>query len=245
MSDPGKAEPTRLASAQVPLRQRAVRSFVRREGRMTTSQRAALDTLWSRYGVTLPEGHVDFAVAFGRSAPLVLEIGFGMGDALAMMAAADPARNYVGIEVHRPGVGHLLARLEREQLANVRVICADAAEVLQCHIADGSLDAALVFFPDPWPKKRHHKRRLVQAPFVDLLGRKLRPGGVLHLATDWEAYAQQMLEVVSQDQQFTNRAGQGHYAPRPEYRPLTKFEQRGQRLGHGIWDLIFERCPTS
>lgn len=228
-----------------PTPRRPVRSFVRREGRMTHSQRVAFEQLWSNYGVTLSHDLVDVRTAFPRAAPLVLEIGFGMGDTLATLAAADSARNYLGIEVHRPGVGRLLARLEREQIANVRVLNADAVEVLERHVADGSLDAVLVFFPDPWPKTRHRKRRLIRAPFVALLARKLRAGGVLHMATDWEDYAQQMLETVGADAAFVNRAGAGHYSARPAYRPLTKFEQRGQRLGHGIWDLVFERCVTT
>jgi len=224
---------------------RSVRSFVRREGRMTRSQRAAFETLWSRYGITLEAGMTDLRTAFPRPAPLVLEIGFGMGDSLASMAAADSERNYLGIEVHRPGVGHLLARLAREQIDNVRVVNADAVEVLEKHVVDASLDAVLVFFPDPWPKTRHHKRRLIQPVFVSLLARKLRLGGLLHLATDWQHYAEHMLDTVSRDGGFVNRAGEGHYSPRPDYRPLTKFEQRGQRLGHGIWDLLFERSATN
>lgn len=232
-------------TTELPTPRRPVRSFVRREGRMTPSQREAFETLWSHYGVTPSNELVDVRAAFPRPAPLVLEIGFGMGDTLATLAAADRERNYLGIEVHRPGIGRLLARLEREQIANVRVMNADAVEVLTSHVADGSVDAVFVFFPDPWPKTRHHKRRLIQAPFVALLARKLRAGGVLHLATDWEHYAQQMLDIVGAEAAFVNRAGAGHYSPRPAYRPLTKFEQRGQRLGHGIWDLVFERCTTT
>lgn len=212
---------------------------------MTSSQRAAFETLWSRYGIALDAEVVDARAAFSRAAPLVLEIGFGMGDTLAAVAAADTERNYLGIEVHRPGIGHLLARLEREQISNVRVINMDAVEVLEKHVVDASLEAVFVFFPDPWPKTRHHKRRLIQPPFVDLLARKLRVGGVLHLATDWQHYAEQMLATVSASSAFMNRAGEGQYSPRPTYRPLTKFERRGQRLGHGIWDLMFERCATT
>lgn len=224
---------------------RSVRSFVRREGRMTDAQRAAFETLWSRYGVTLHADVTDLRAVFPRLAPLVLEIGFGMGDSLAAMATADSERNFLGIEVHRPGVGHLLARLAREQIENVRVVNADAVEVLEKHVVDASLDTVLVFFPDPWPKTRHHKRRLIQPAFVALLARKLRPGGRLHLATDWQHYAEQMLDTVSRDESFVNCAGEEQYSPRPDYRPLTKFERRGQRLGHGIWDLLFERGATT
>lgn len=232
-------------TADTPPPRRSVRSFVRREGRMTPSQRAAFESLWARYGITLAAGVTDLRAVFPHPAPVVLEIGFGMGDSLASMAAADGGRNYLGIEVHRPGVGRLLARLEREQIDNVRVVNADAVEALEKHVVDASLDAVLVFFPDPWPKTRHHKRRLIQPAFVALLAHKLRPGGVLHMATDWQHYAEQMLDTVSRDAGFVNRAGEKQYSPRPDYRPLTKFEQRGQRLGHGIWDLLFERRATN
>ncbi len=220
---------------------RVIRSFVRREGRLTPGQQRALERLWPRYGVEAEGEVLDLDALFGRSAPKVLEIGFGMGDALAAMALAQPECDFIGIEVHRPGVGRLLARLEEQGSENVRLFCHDAVEVLERRIPDAGLDRVLIFFPDPWHKKRHHKRRLVQPPFVALLRRKLRPGGVLHLATDWEDYAEQMMAVVSADGGFRNQAGEGNYAPRPDYRPVTKFERRGQRLGHGIWDLLFER----
>jgi len=208
---------------------------------MTDGQRKAFETLWARFGVERPEGLLDLPAVFGRDAPTVLEIGFGNGDSLAEMAAADPGRNYLGIEVHRPGVGHLLRILDEQGIGNVRVMSHDAVEILEQHIADASLAALHLYFPDPWHKKRHHKRRILQPEFVALVARKLQHDGRVHLATDWEDYAQQMLETLSAAPEFTNTAGPGRYAPRPEYRPLTKFEQRGKRLGHGVWDLLFRR----
>jgi tRNA (guanine-N7-)-methyltransferase len=224
-----------------PLSRRRIRSFVRRQGRMTTAQREALTALWSRYGLAVGAEPLDLAAVFGRAAPVVLEIGFGNGEALVQMALRDPQRHYLGIEVHRPGVGQLIARLEQGGIQNVRVICADVVEVLTHNIADASLDQVLVYFPDPWPKKRHHKRRLIQPELTTLLGRKLAPGGQLHLATDWEDYAAQMLQVISASGVFANLAEGQAYSERPEQRPLTKFERRGQRLGHGTWDLLFRR----
>ena len=223
---------------------RAIRSFVRREGRITRSQQRALDELLPVYG--LPSGgFIDPATVFGRKAPLSLEIGFGNGDSLATMAAQDPAGDFIGIEVHRPGVGHLLLELQRRELANVRVMCDDAVPLIGRCLPDHSLDRVLLFFPDPWPKKRHHKRRIVQPAFVELIGAKLKPGGILHMATDWEQYAQHMLEVLSRSAGFRNCAGPGKYSPRPDYRPETRFERRGQRLGHGVWDLLFERVENA
>jgi tRNA (guanine-N7-)-methyltransferase len=178
---------------------------------------------------------------FGRDAPHHLEIGFGMGEALTATARAHPENDYLGIEVYRPGVGNLLARLAAEGLSNVRVFCADATEVLQGTIPDSSLEAIYVFFPDPWPKTRHHKRRLIQPPFVDLVRQKLRPAGRIYLATDWEDYARQMMGVMSEAKGLKNVMGEGQYAPRPLERLLTKFEKRGQALGHRVWDLVFER----
>jgi tRNA (guanine-N7-)-methyltransferase len=225
---------------------RTIRSFVRREGRITDAQRRALAELLPRYGVEPGEAPLDFVALFGRAAPVHLEIGFGNGEALAAMALARPQNNYLGIEVHRPGVGVLLRRLDTECIANVRVVCSDAKEVLEQRIPDASLDAVYVFFPDPWHKQRHHKRRLVQPEFIALLRRKLKPGGTLHLATDWEDYAQQMLALLSVAEGFENAAGPGQYVSRPETRPLTRFERRGQRLGHGVRDLVFRRChPAS
>jgi tRNA (guanine-N7-)-methyltransferase len=219
---------------------RTIRSFVRREGRITRAQEQALTRLWPRYGLEAG-APLDLDVCFGRHAPRTLEIGFGNGASLACMAVREPGVDFLGIEVHRPGVGHLLLELERRELDNVRIICADAVEVLKNCLPDAALARVLLFFPDPWPKKRHHKRRLVQPGFVELLARRLQPGGILHLATDWEHYAQHMLEVMAGAASFRNRAGAGNYVPRPDYRPVTRFEERGQRLGHGVRDLLFER----
>lgn len=227
-------------NASDPSAHRRIRSFVRREGRMTRSQQAALERLWSRY-VVEPEEVRDLAAVFGRVASRVLEIGFGMGDSLAAMARAHPEIDYLGVEVHRPGVGSLLTRLEREDIRNVRVVCGDAVEVLQRHLPDASLDAVQLFFPDPWPKKRHHKRRLVQAEFIELLRLKLKSGGLFHCATDWEHYAEHVLVVMAAAAGFRNVADAGGYTERPDDRPVTKFERRGERLGHVIRDLVFAR----
>jgi len=222
---------------------RTVRSFVRRAGRMTPGQQSAMETLWPRYGVEVGPGVLDFVTLFGSAAPVVVEIGFGMGQSLLTLARQNPQNNYLGIEVHRPGVGALLAGLAEHQLTNVRVIMADAKEILEAHIASGTLAALLLFFPDPWPKVRHQKRRLVQPDFVNLLASKLSDGGYFHMATDWENYAQQMLEVASNCQSLDNAAGVGQFTPRPDSRPVTKFERRGQKLGHGVWDLLFVKQP--
>lgn len=223
---------------------RRVRSFVRREGRMTPAQRDALARLWPRYGVE-PAGLLDMDAMFGRRVPRTLEIGFGNGASLLAMAQAEPEHDFLGIEVHRPGVGRLLHELDARGLTNVRVIAQDAAEVLEQHLPDGSLDRVLLFFPDPWPKKRHHKRRIVQAAFAALVARKLGIGGRFHMATDWEDYAGHMLEVMEQAPGLRNVAGAGAFAARPEYRIVTHFEARGTRLGHGVWDLIYERVETA
>jgi tRNA (guanine-N7-)-methyltransferase len=219
---------------------RPIRSFVRREGRLTPAQRRALETLWAQYGTEDDHAPLNLTALFGRTAPVILEIGFGNGEALAAMAKAHPENDYLGIEVHRPGVGHLLNLLAAQQSTNVRVIVADANEVLMARVPDESLSAVHLFFPDPWPKKRHHKRRLVQADFAQLVRRKLAPGGIFHLATDWQDYAQWMMTVLSTAEGFNNAAGAGQYAGRGE-RPHTKFECRGVRLGHGVRDLRFVR----
>ena len=220
---------------------RRIRSYVLRTGRMTPGQERAFEENWARWGLEHRDGVLDFDSCFGRPGPRVLEIGFGMGQSLVAMAAAAPETNFVGIEVHRPGVGRLLHSMVDAGVDNIRVYCHDAVEVLQDCIADASLDTVQIFFPDPWHKKRHHKRRLIQPEFIAHLTRKLKPGGVLHLATDWENYAGQMMEVLSAAEGLRNQAGPGEYAPRPDYRPLTKFEVRGERLGHGVWDLLFQR----
>lgn len=223
---------------------RPIRSYVLRQGRITQGQQAALDQLWPHYGLKVGVA-LEPARVFGRLAPLVLEIGFGNGESLAQMAAAAPERDFIGIEVHQPGVGHLLLRARELGVANLRVYCADAVDVLQQCIGDGSLDRVQVFFPDPWHKKRHHKRRLVGAAFAGLVGTKLAPGGVLHCATDWEDYALQMRDVLDGSAVFANLAGAGCFSERPAYRPLTKFENRGQRLGHGVWDLLYRRLAEN
>jgi len=219
---------------------RKIRSFVRREGRLTTGQQRALQDLWPRFGLETT-ATLDLDSVFGRRAPRTLEIGFGNGDALLTMAANQPETDFIGIEVHRPGVGRLLRELEQRALTNVRILREDAVPVLGNCLPDDCLDRLLLFFPDPWHKKRHHKRRIVQAEFIELLASKIKCSGILHMATDWENYAQHMLEITDQSAAFRNCAGVGNYSPKPDYRPTTKFEQRGQRLGHGVWDLLYER----
>ncbi len=219
---------------------RPIRSFVRREGRMTAAQQRALSELWPRYGVELSDVTLDFAALFGRDVPRILEIGFGNGEALIATAIAQPGCDFLGVEVHRPGVGHLLRELAAHAVPNVRVVCADANEVL-ARLPDDSLAALYLFFPDPWPKLRHHKRRIVQPSFIETVRCKLVPGGMFCAATDWEDYAAHMLTVLSSAPGFENVAGRGQYTPRPPERALTKFERRGQRLGHVVRDLAFRR----
>lgn len=221
---------------------RPIRSFVLRQGRLTKGQQRAFDQLWPRFGIEFQGQLLDLTRMFGNSNPVCMEIGFGNGASLARMAEQHPETNYLGIEVHAPGVGHLLLEIEERRLENVRIIRHDAIEVLQNGLTPGSLQGLFLFFPDPWHKKRHHKRRILNPRFVELAARVLRPGGFFHAATDWENYAGQMMEVLSAaDDRFENSAGKDHFTPRPDYRPLTRFEQRGQRLGHGVWDLIFIR----
>ena len=222
-----------------PQTHRPIRSFVLRQGYMSKGQQRAYDTLMPVLGVGYQPQVADLDAVFGRAAPKVVEIGFGMGGATTDIAQARPDTDYLGVEVHGPGVGSLLKLVEERQLGNVRVIQHDAVEVFTHMLAPASLDGVHVFFPDPWHKKRHNKRRLIQPPFVALLASRIKPGGYLHLATDWEDYAIQMLEVLSQEATLENTAD--GYAPRPDYRPLTKFEQRGLRLGHGVWDLVFRQ----
>lgn len=216
-----------------------IRSFVLRQGRMTAAQESGLELLPQK-GLLRENGQLNIEQVFARNAPTVLEIGFGMGMSLLQMAQAAPDKNFIGIEVHRPGVGKLLHDMADAGVDNIRVYCDDAVEVLQQCIADNSLDAIQIFFPDPWHKKRHHKRRLIQPEFVQLLHRKLKPGGMLHAATDWQDYAEHILAVMQAAPNFRNCA-EKDYSPRPEYRPKTKFEQRGERLGHGVWDIVFAK----
>lgn len=218
---------------------RPIRSFVLRQGRMSNAQTRALETLLPRWGIPYREALLDLDAAFGRSAPKIIEIGFGMGDSTAAIAAAHPQNDYLGIEVHGPGVGSLLNQIEALGLTNLRVIQHDAVEVLKHMIAPASLDGVHIFFPDPWHKKKHHKRRLIQPELVALLCNKLKPGGYLHAATDWQEYAEHILAVLTAEPALANTAA--GYAPKPDYRPLTKFEQRGIKLGHGVWDIVFRK----
>jgi tRNA (guanine-N7-)-methyltransferase len=218
---------------------RPIRSFVLRVSRTSNAQRRAVDELLPRFGIAFDPRALDLDAVYGRRAPRVLEIGFGMGEALAELAQTNPERDFLGIEVHTPGVGNLLKLLDANGLTNVRVISHDAVEVLTHMIAPDSFDGVHIFFPDPWPKKRHHKRRLIQPAFVQLLASRIRPGGYLHLATDWVEYAAQMLAVASAEPSLANTVAD--YAPRPESRPHTKFEERGIRLGHEVRDLLFRK----
>jgi tRNA (guanine-N7-)-methyltransferase len=220
---------------------RAVRSFVTRSGRITTAQERALETLWPKYGVQLGAAPLDLEAVFGRAARRVVEIGFGNGDNLLALASSRPADDFLGIEVHRPGVGRLLLQLEERKLANVKVACHDAVEVLERHLVGQCLDEILILFPDPWPKKRHHKRRLIQPAFVALLADRLKRGGSVRLATDWEPYAFDMLTVLAGEPRLRNAASDGGFVPRPAERSPTRFERRGERLGHQVWDMEFRR----
>ncbi len=221
--------------------QRRIKSFVLRQGRLTKGQQQAIETQWPKYGVPFQPEPLNFTELFGRQAPTFLEIGFGMGKSLAQMAQDHPENNYLGIEVHRPGVGALLKEVAERGLTNIRVMNHDAIEVLDKMIPDASLAGVYLFFPDPWHKKRHHKRRIVQPEFAQKIAQKLQPNGIFHMATDWEDYAHHMMEVMTQAPHFQNTQPEGHFTPRPNYRPLTKFEARGQKLGHGVWDLIFTK----
>lgn len=219
--------------------QQSIRSFVLRQGRVSNAQRRACEMLLPTYGIPFSENLLDLDQVFGRPALKILEIGFGMGESTAIIAQSHPENDYLGIEVHTPGVGSLLNQIEQHGLTNLRIIQHDAVAVLQHMLPSACLDGIHIFFPDPWPKARHHKRRLIQPAFVARLCSHLKPGGYLHVATDWEDYAMQILQVLSQEPQLSNTATE--YAPRPDYRPLTKFEQRGIKLGHGVWDLIFQK----
>ncbi len=240
-SDSGVASPAASGpAARLPAdERRGIRSFVLRRGHLSDAQRTAHETLLPRYAVPDGTGPIDFAALFGRRAPVVLEIGFGMGHTTAAIAAARPDTDFLGIEVYTPGVGSLLRTVHERGLGNVRVIQHDAVEVLRDRIAPDSLAGVHVYFPDPWPKKRHHKRRLIQPPFVSMLAGRITPGGYLHCATDWQDYAEQMLAVLGAEPKLANTAD--GFAARPDWRPETKFERRGLRLGHGVHDLMFVR----
>lgn len=220
---------------------RTVHSFVKREGRLTTGQQQALDSQWPEFGVDYSEALLDFSKLFNREAEVILEIGFGNGDSLWQMAQAHPEKNYFGIEVHRPGVGHLLRLVEQSECKNIRVSNRDAIDVLEHQIADSSVDRLQLFFPDPWHKKKHNKRRIVQENFIKQVARILKSGGVFHLATDWEHYSRHMLNTLNNSDLFTNLSNDNAFVPKPEERPTTKFEKRGHRLGHGVWDLLFQK----
>ncbi|RTL25463.1 MAG: tRNA (guanosine(46)-N7)-methyltransferase TrmB [Rhodocyclaceae bacterium] len=221
------------------LTSQSIRSFVLRQGRMSEAQHRFLDEMMPRVGLPYRPEPVDLDAVFGRKAPHIVEIGFGMGQATAQIAQVRPGDDFVGIEVHAPGVGGLCKLIDEGGLTNLRIVQHDAVEVLRDMIPEGSLAGVHIYFPDPWPKKRHHKRRLVQGPFVKLIASRLAPGGYLHCATDWEEYAHQMLEVLSAEPLLANTAD--GFAPKPDYRPLTKFENRGLKLGHGVWDVVFKR----
>ncbi len=214
-----------------------IRSFVLRQGRVSNAQQRCYDSLMPQYGIPYAVQLLDLDAAFGRSAPKILEIGFGMGESTAAIALAHPENDYLALEVHTPGVGSLLKQIKERNLGNIRIIQHDAVEVLRDMLVENVLDGVHIFFPDPWHKTRHNKRRLIQPPFVAQLVRKLKLGGYIHVATDWQDYAEQVLAVLSAEPLLENTASD--YAPRPAYRPLTKFEQRGIRLGHGVWDLVF------
>lgn len=230
---------------------RRIRSFVRREGRMTQTQTKAWERYWSLYGLDIKAGvegdtseppkPFDLNQIFGRPSDKIIEIGFGDGKSLVEMAKNAPDKDFIGIEVYRTGVGSLLGLIAKEGISNLKVICSDAKEVLEHRILDNSLAGVQIFFADPWPKTRHHKRRLIQDEFVSLIAQKLKPGGILHLATDWQHYADHMLQVLSEHRQFHNMAADNQFMPRPDFRPFTKYEQRGLKLGHKTWDLIFSR----
>ena len=220
---------------------KSIRSFVIRAGRITVGQKNAFEKYWPDMGLSLFAGAINPAEIFGRVAPLVLEIGFGMGDSLLEMARNEPEKNFIGIEVHPPGVGRLISSASQEGLSNLRVYMADAMDVLEDCIPDASIDRLQLYFPDPWHKKKHHKRRIVQPEFVHKLRPKLKENGVFHMATDWQAYAEHMLEVMNNATGFATDFTETGFAPRPDYRPITKFEKRGERLGHGVWDLLFKK----
>lgn len=232
-----------MLSIQPQFKKKDIRSYVIRSGRITASQEKALAEHWHQMGLDLHKGmHALDGTFADPAADLILEIGFGMGDSLLEMAEKNPQQNFIGIEVHPPGVGRIVSEASKRELQNLRIFCADALDVLDDCVADNSLTRLQLYFPDPWHKSRHHKRRIVQPAFVERVLRKLKPGGILHMATDWQPYADVMLETVSACPGFSNCAGENHFSPRPDYRPETKFERRGQQLGHGVWDLLFTKA---
>jgi len=234
------SQTTTTANPEEDLKQRRIRSFVLRQGRLTKGQEKALTEQWPRFGVEYKPEPMDLSAIFGRAdSPKILEIGFGMGETTAKIAQTLPEKDFLGVEVHTPGVGALLKLIEESSIPNIRIIQHDAVDVLNHMLPDASLDGVHIFFPDPWHKKRHHKRRLIQAEFVRLLCAKIKPGGYLHVATDWQEYAEWVLEVLQAESMLKNTAQE--YAEKPAYRPLTKFENRGIKLGHGVWDLVFSR----
>ncbi len=222
-------------------KKKSIRSYVIRSGRMTEGQKLAFDKYWPSYGLSLHDGRLDIEKQFGRNASRVLEIGFGMGGSLVQMVQAEPDKDFIGIEVHTPGAGSLINDVGNLALPNLRVYLADAIDVLEDCIPDASIDRLQIYFPDPWHKRKHNKRRLIQPDFVQKIRSKLKVEGILHLATDWEHYAEQMLDVMETAEGFENTMGSAQYSPRPDFRPVTKFEQRGERLGHGVWDLLYRR----
>ena len=230
-----------LINQEQKTHQRRIRSFVKRSGRMTAGQQAAYDQFWPEKGLLLADGMMDYQHVFGRTGEVILEIGFGMGQSLVQMAKAAPEKNFIGIEVHEPGVGKLLHSMQEENVDNIRIYCADAVEVLKACIPDDSLSRVQIYFPDPWHKKKHNKRRLIDSEFVNNLSVKIKANGVMHLATDWEDYAEQMMEVMTRSTDFDNMGDDYAFSDRPDFRPITKFERRGERLGHGVWDLLFKK----
>ena len=240
-TEPTSPTDTTAPEASAPF-MRQIKTYVLRAGRMGTGQIRAFDQYGDRFLLPYQTERLDVNAAFGRSASLILEIGFGMGDATAHIAQVRPGDNFLCCEVHEPGVGALLKRCGENDIGNIRIVQHDAVEVMDHMLGPDSLDGVHIFFPDPWHKSRHHKRRLIQSPFVQRLAQHIKPGGYLHLATDWAPYAEQMMTVLSAEPLLVNTAGAGQFAPQPDYRPLTKFENRGLKLGHGVWDLVFRRA---
>ena len=226
---------------QEPIARRTIRSFVVRGGRMTEGQQKNYEVNWAQFGLNLVDGRIDYATVFGRESDVVIEVGFGMGASLVEMAKNAPEKDFIGIEVHPPGVAKLMMLAKEEGINNLRVYCDDAIEVMANCLPEKTASAFQLFFPDPWHKKKHNKRRIVQPLFAEQVANVLKTGGVFHMATDWQPYAEHMMEVMEGQAQYENAAGKGCYHPRPEWRPLTKFEQRGERLGHGVWDLIYSK----